>query len=210
MSGSSLQNLDPMDPQETRKNYDEIASWMLEQMDGSAYGLAALERALGFVGDGRFALDVGCGCEGRFLRVLLARGFRCTGLDVSEKMLALVAHRHPAASFVAGDVCTWPMPRRYDLITAWDSTFHLPVESQEPVLLKLCQGLAPDGVLLFTCGDGQMPGTISGEIGGKRFEYSSLGVAEYIRLLRLGGCAIQHLERDQYPLNHVYIIAKKF
>jgi len=198
-----------MDPQETGKHYDDIASWWLEQMQGSSYGLAALERALRFIGTGRVALDVGCGCEGRFLGLLLARGFDCTGLDISEKMLVLAAQRHPAASFASGDICTWRLPRRYDLITAWDSTFHLPLESQEPVLLKLCEGLTPDGVLLFTCGDAEKPGTIQGAFGGRQFEYSSLGVPEYIRLLRFGGCAVQHLERDQHPLNHVSIIAKK-
>ncbi|MDF0675354.1 MAG: hypothetical protein P0120_13605 [Nitrospira sp.] len=69
--------------------------------------------------------------------------------------------------------------------------------------------MTPDGVLLFTCGDGKEPGCIQGEFGGKRFEYSSLGVAEFVRLLHHGGCTIQHLEHDQYPLNHVYIVAKK-
>jgi SAM-dependent methyltransferase len=198
-----------MDPQETRKNYDQIASWWLKEMQGSTYGIAALERALRFVGDGRFALDVGCGCEGRFFRMLLGHGFNYTGLDISEEMVALAAQRHPTVSFAAGDICTWPLPRPYDLITDWDSLFHLPLESQEPVLLKLCQGLAPDGVMLFTCGDAKEAETIHGEFGGKRFEYSSLGVPEYVRLLRLGGCTVQHLERDQHPLNHVYIIAKK-
>lgn len=74
---------------------------------------------------------------------------------------------------------------------------------------KLCKGLSPDSVLLFTCGDGKEPGSIQGEFGGKQFEYSSLGVSEFVRILRQGGCAIQHLERDQHPLNHVYIVVKK-
>ncbi|MBS0181373.1 MAG: class I SAM-dependent methyltransferase [Nitrospira sp.] len=198
-----------MDPTQTARNYDAIASWWLQQMKDSTYGLAALERAITSVGAGRYALDVGCGCEGRFLRTLLERGFDCSGLDISREMIALAKQRYSEASFVVGDICGWPLPRRYDLITAWDSTFHLPLENQEPVLLKLCEGLSPDGVLLFTCGDGKEPGSIQGEFGGKRFEYSSLGVSEFVRILSLGGCAIQHLERDQYPLNHVYIVAKK-
>ena len=47
-------------------------------------------------------------------------------------------------------------------------------------LKKLCNGLSPDGVLLFTCGDGKEAGSVQGEFGGKRFEYSSLGVVEFI------------------------------
>ena len=196
-----------MDPKDTAKNYDTIASWWLEQMRGSTYGVAALERSLKFVEDRGHALDVGCGCEGRFMKILLERGFRCTGLDISEAMIALAGARYPGADFLAGDMCTWPLPRKYDLIMAWDSTFHLPLESHEPVLLKLCDGLSKNGVLLFTCGDGQ--GNVEGEFGGKRFEYSSLGVPESIRLLWRFGCAVQHVEYDQYPENHVYLIAKK-
>lgn len=177
-----------MNPKETGKNYDALASWWLEQMKDSTYGVAALERALMFVTSGRHALDVGCGCEGRFIRILQEGGFHCTGLDISEAMIALAAQRYPDADLVVSDICAWPLPRQYDVITAWDSTFHLPLESHEPVLLKLCHGLTKNGVILFTCGDTKEPGSIQGEF---------------------GGCAIQHLERDQHPLNHVYIVAQK-
>ncbi|MDN5942111.1 MAG: class I SAM-dependent methyltransferase [Nitrospira sp.] len=196
-----------MNPKETGKNYDAMASWWLEQMKESTYGITALERALKFVENRHHALDVGCGCEGRFIRILQERGFQCTGLDVSEAMVALATIRYPNADFSVGDMCTWQLPRKYDLITAWDSTFHLPLESHEPVLLKLCDGLSKNGVLLFTCGEGR--GTVQGAFGGKQFEYSSVGVPEFIRLLWRFGCTIQHVEYDQYPENHIYLIARK-
>ncbi|MCC6966160.1 MAG: class I SAM-dependent methyltransferase [Nitrospira sp.] len=199
-----------MDPRQTEKNYDALASWWLEQMKESTYGLAALERALMFVEQGaRQALDIGCGCEGRFLKMLMERGFHCAGLDISREMIATAMKRYPTVDFAVGDMCTWPLPRQYDLITAWDSAFHLPLESHEPVLAKLCEGLSQDGVLLLTCGGGEEPGSIQGEFGGKRFEYSSLGIPQFARLLWRFGCAIRHMEYDQYPENHVYIIAKK-
>ncbi len=140
-----------MDPKETGKNYDAMASWWLEQMKESTYGVAALERALKFVEKRCHALDVGCGCEGRFIRILQKCGFQCAGLDISEAMVALATTRYPDADFSAGDICSWQLPRKYDLITAWDSTFHLPLESHEPVLLKLCDGLSKNGVILFSC-----------------------------------------------------------
>jgi SAM-dependent methyltransferase len=198
-----------MDSKETGKHYDAIASWWLDQMKDSTYGVAALARALTYVGRGREALDVGCGCEGRFIKILLDRGYRCTGLDISSEMIALAAQRHPSAEFAIGDICTWQLPRTYDVITVWDSTFHLPLEQHEPVLLKLCDGLAKNGVLLVTAGGGDEPGTIQGEFGGKRFEYSTLGVPESVRLLWRFGCSVRHLEYDQYPENHVYLIARK-
>src|SRR5215204_3992333 len=95
-----------MDPMETGRNYDAIASWWLDQMKGSTYGILALERALTCMENGRQALDVGCGCEGRFIRTLLERGFQCTGLDISREMVALATKRYPKADFVLGDICT--------------------------------------------------------------------------------------------------------
>jgi SAM-dependent methyltransferase len=198
-----------MDPKETGKNYDAVASWWLEQMKDSTYGIAALEHALRFLQNRRYALDVGCGCEGRFLKILLERGFHCTGLDISGEMVALARQRYPNVEFMVADMCAWRLPRKYDLITAWDSMFHLPLESHEPVLLKLCDGLSKNGVLLFTCGGGEGPGVAQGEFGGKRFEYSSVGVPGFTRLLWRFGCGIQHIEYDQYPENHVFIVARK-
>ncbi|HEU4683605.1 MAG TPA: class I SAM-dependent methyltransferase [Nitrospira sp.] len=198
-----------MDPAQTGRQYDAIASWWLDQMTGSTYGVAALERALQFVGPGRRALDVGCGCEGRYLRILLERGVLCTGVDVSREMIALAATRHPTVRFELADIAAWTLPHQYDLITAWDSTFHLPLQAQEPVLEKLCTGLTKQGVLLFTCGDTNEPGTVQGGFGGRRFEYSSLGVREYVRLLWRFDCTVRHIEYDQMPADHVYLIARK-
>ena len=198
-----------MDPEDTSKQYDRVASWWLGQMDGSSYGLAALERALQFVTTGGNALDVGCGCEGRFLRLLVERNFHCSGLDISEQMIAIAAERLPGVTFIRNDICSWQLPKKYELIVAWDSTFHLPLKNQEPVLRKLCDGLVEGGILLFSCGGGEQPGEIQGEFGGQRFEYSTLGIPEYLRVLSQSSCSIQHLEYDQFPENHVYIIAKK-
>ncbi len=49
-------------------------------------------------------LDVGCG-TGAFLAVMLEQGFHVTGIDTSEKMLAVAKRRvkHPHARFVTGD-----------------------------------------------------------------------------------------------------------
>jgi len=154
-------------------------------------------------------LDVGCGSSGRFIEVLLQHGFTPSGLDISTEMIDLAQQRHPGVTFYAADICTWPLPQTYDLITAWDSTFHLPLSEQQPVLQKMCEGLNPQGILLFTCGGGSGPQQISGGFEGQTFDYSTLGVNEFLRLLMEYGCTCNHLEYDQYPENHVYIIAQK-
>lgn len=198
-----------MKPEETGSHYDRLALWWQQQHIHSTYGIAALERAIRFEENGSTALDVGCGSSGRFIEVLIKHGFTPTGVDISPEMIALAGQRHPGVTFYTVDICTWELPQTYDLIAAWDSTFHLPIAEQEPVLRKMCAGLNPNGVLLFTCGGGMGPGEISGGFQGQKFDYSTLGVDEFLRLLVELGCSCKHLEYDQYPENHVVIIAQK-
>lgn len=196
-----------MHPREIAAHYDALALWYQGNV-GAQYGVAQLERALRFAAGRGSALDVGCGSEGRFLGILRRGGFRAEGLDISGNMIALARGRYPELVFHHADIRAWEPPRAYDFISAWDSTFHLPLESQEPVLRKLCGALSPGGVLLFTCG-GTERGEIIGSFGGRTFGYSTLGVNEFLRLLASFGCDCLHVEYDQYPESHVSLIARK-
>jgi SAM-dependent methyltransferase len=198
-----------MKPDETGLHYDHLALWWQQKHVTSSYGIAALERAIGFVVHRRSALDIGCGSSGRFIHILVKKGFTPEGMDISPGMIALARQLHPNVTFHVEDICSWQFPQHYDLITAWDSTFHLPLPEQAPVLQKMCAGLNPQGVLLFTCGGGSGPGELSGGVEGETFDYSTLGVNEFLRLLSEYGCTCRHLEYDQHPENHVVIIAQK-
>jgi SAM-dependent methyltransferase len=198
-----------MKPEETGSHYNRIALWWQQRHIESTYGIAALERAIHFTEIGSTALDIGCGSSGRFIEVMLKNSFTPTGIDISPEMISLARERHPAVTFYAEDICTWHLPQKYDLISAWDSTFHLPLAEQEPVLKKMCDGLNSKGVVLFTCGGTGKPEEISGGFQGETFDYSTLGVNEFLRLLIEFGCICKHVEYDQYPENHVYIIAQK-
>lgn len=198
-----------MHPNDIATRYDRIAQWWQVQHQASLYGVAQLERAIQFVSQPQLALDVGCGSSGRLIRVLSEHGFQVEGLDVSEAMIGLAQQLHPDVTFYRADICDWHPPKGYSLIVAWDSTFHLPLALQEPVTIKLCDALEPGGVLLFTCGGGYEPGEVSGAFAGQDFEYSTLGVNAFLKILDQCGCTCLHLEYDQHPENHVYIIARR-
>lgn len=203
-----------MHPQDTADRYNRLAQWWQTQHQHSQYGIAQLERAIQFTSQKPapqkpFALDVGCGSSGRLMQVLSEHGFEAEGLDISEEMICLAQQLHPHLTFYAEDICTWTPPQAYSLIVAWDSTFHLPLDRQEPVTRKLCNALEPGGVLLFTCGGKDQPGEISGSFEGQDFDYSTLGVNAFLKILMEQHCTCLHLEYDQYPERHVYIIARK-
>lgn len=198
-----------MEPQQTAARYDQLAGWWQTQHQNSSYGIAALDRAIQFVATRGCALDVGCGSSGRFVNSFVNHGFQAEGVDISREMINFAQRLHPAVTFYTADICEWLPPNLYSLITAWDSTFHLPLAMQEPVLKKLCAALEANGVLLFTCGGGHTSATITGSFAGQDFAYSTLGVDAFLQILQAHDCTCRHLEYDQYPENHVTIIAQK-
>jgi SAM-dependent methyltransferase len=198
-----------MHPKDTATRYDRIALWWQTQHQDSLYGIAQLEQAIKLTPKKHLALDIGCGSSGRYIKILNKHGFVVEGLDISEEMIDLAKQLHPDIIFYREDICCWTPPKPYSLIVAWDSTFHLPLDMQEPVTKKLCDALEPDGVLMFTCGGGYRQGEVSGTFQGQDFEYSTLGVNAFLKILTEHHCTCLHLEYDQYPENHVYIIAQK-
>ncbi len=195
-----------MSPQEIGLAYDRIADWWRERMLHSTAGLTWLDRALSHCGRGGSALDVGCG-YGRLLSGIEAAGLHYVGIEISDQMLRLARSGHPRACFMKADVRHWCPPGPYELILAWDSTFHLPLGDQEAVHRRLCRWLAPGGLLLFTAGGVQ--GEVIGQMRGEDFYYSSLPDAQYLRILNEEGCRCILLERDQFPLDHIVVIAVK-
>ncbi|GAA6153651.1 class I SAM-dependent methyltransferase [Pseudoteredinibacter isoporae] len=201
-----------MDPQELGRKYDKIAQWWHDRHQDSEYGVTQCERALRYAVDredfqGGEALDIGCGAGGRLVRALEEKGFSITGLDVSVEMIKLASAQHPEHNFYHQDICDWQVDKNYDFILAWDSLFCLPYEQQEPVLEKLCSCLSPGGVFVYTLGDGD--GWHTDTWLEDEFYYSSIGIEKNIQCLLTQGMAIKHVELDQYPEKHVYIIASK-
>lgn len=198
-----------MHPEDTAARYDRIAQWWQTHHQDSLYGIAQLERAIKFAPKKHLAIDIGCGSSGRFVKVLSEYGFQVEGLDISAEMIDLAKQLHPDITFYREDICCWSPSKSYSLVVAWDSTFHLPLDRQELVVKKLCDALEGHGVLMFTCGGGYKQSEVSGTFQGQNFEYSTLGVNAFLKILNEQHCTCLHLEYDQYPENHVYIIAQK-
>ena|SRR5579862_3660913 len=197
-----------MQPNEIGNSYDAIAhKWQEPHI--ATNGIFQLERAIQFAKTRGHALDIGCGSSGRFFDLLLKHGFQVEGIDVSQKMVALARQRHPHVSIHQADICTWTLPRKYDFISAWDSIWHLPLREQEPVLRKICAALSPNGVFIFTTGGLDAPGEKSDSCMGPPMYYSVLGIPKTQEVLAQSGCVCRHLEYDQYPEQHLYVIAQK-
>ena len=197
-----------MQPNEIATSYDSIAHQWLEP-HLTTNGIRQHEQALRFRPRGGRALDVGCGCNGRFLRLLEHHNYEVEGLDVSAQMIALAKTRTPTATFYHADVCEWLPTQPYDFITAWDSIWHVPLECSENVLRKLCGALSPGGVFIWTMGGLDGPEEKRDSSMGPPIYYSVLGIPKTLQTLSEAGCVCRHLEYDQWPEKHVFMIAQK-
>ena len=198
-----------MNPQQTAKSYDKLAShWNGDEFNRSN-GIAQHKRAFRFTGRKQNAIDVGCGSSGRIIDLLISEGFEAEGLDISPEMIRLAKHRHPDVIFYLADICGWDFPKKYDFISAWDSIWHVPLAEQEGILKKLCDGLSQGGILIFTSGGLDQPGDVTNPCMGEPLYHAALGIPRLLEIVFEQGCICRHLEYDQHPELHLYLIVQK-
>ncbi len=197
-----------MDPENLGKAYNKIAEWWTNtQLKNLEYGMEYICKAMGFSKENSKFLDIGCGGTGRVISEALKHNFQITGIDVSSEMIKLAKTKHPDITFINEDFIKWETTCKYDLIIAWDSTFHAPMHLQEDVTIKMCSLLNPEGILLFT--SGAYAGEASGKMVGVLFEYGTIGYRGYLDVIEQMGCKIILIEEDQYPSGHLVIICQK-
>jgi SAM-dependent methyltransferase len=199
-----------MTPQQVAQSYDQIASIWNSDGFHRANGIPQHERAIRFCADKqtRTAIDIGCGSSGRIIDLLLKQGFEVEGLDISTEMLNLAKQRHPEVTFHQADICTWEFPQKYDFISAWDSIWHAPLAEHEKILRKLCDALNGGGVLIFTSGGVDQPGDTTNPCEGQPMYHAALGIPKLLDVISQQGCICRHLEYDQHPELHVYLIVQ--
>jgi len=133
--------------------YDDFA-WFYNRYWSEEFHSAAfpiLERIwLDRLPAGAHILDVCCG-TGYLAALLTARGWRVTGLDVSQEMLVYARANAPAAKFVVADAASFRLPGACDAaVSTFDSLNHL----LEPAALdaafrNIAGALRPGGLLVF-------------------------------------------------------------
>ncbi len=198
-----------MTPDQIANSYDELADhWNSDEFPRSN-GIEQHERAIAFVEERGAALDVGCGSSGRVIDLLTNNGFNAEGIDVSPRMIELARRRHPGVEFHLADIRDWTFARTYDFISAWDSIWHVPLADQEPVLTKILQGLNRGGVCIFTTGGVDAAEEKTDSAMGPPMYYGVLGLTRTLEVISANHCVCRHLEYDQYPEQHVFVIAQR-
>lgn len=198
-----------MKPKQIGEAYDQITHlWQRKEFDRNN-GIEQHKKALAFVENKVTALDIGCGCTGRLMDLLIANGFVTTGLDISTEMITLARKYHPEVNFIHNDICKIELQDKFDFITAWDSIWHIPLSEQRAVITKVINMLNVGGVFIFSFGATASADEQCDDTMGTMVYYSTLGTHGFLSLFIELGCVIRHLEFDQYPDIHSYMIIEK-
>lgn len=191
--------------------YDQLAERWSDEHFSKVDGVAQYKRALAFLGACTvgWALNVGCGCNTRFNALVRDHGLQLEGIDISPRMVALARGADPSVTVHVADVCSWAPTRKYKLISAWDSIWHVPLTAQHAVMLKLMSALEPSGIFLFTAGGLDEPNEHWDSTMGPPVYYSTLGISGLLAAIDEAGCICRHLEFDQYPQKHLCVIVQR-
>lgn len=191
--------------------YDLIADRWSDAAFNPTNGVAQHRHALKFLADPApgWVLNVGCGCNTRFNPLFRAAGLEIEGIDLSGRMVELARAADPAVVLHHADICSWPLPRAYRFISAWDSIWHVRLTQQRALLLKLMAALEPGGVLLFTAGGLDRPGEHTDASMGPEVYYATLGIPALLAVIAESGCLLRHFEFDQHPHSHLCVAVAK-
>src|SRR5690606_35147254 len=115
----------------------------------------------------------------------IAQGLRVTGIDGAAAMIDLCRARFPDHTWAVDDMRTLEMGKRFDIVIAWHSFFHLTADEQRAMFPRFAAHLRDGGVLVFTSGSDE---SVSwGEMQGHKIHHASLSPAQYRSLAALHG-----------------------
>ncbi len=101
---------------------------------------------------GNELLDMGCG--GGHHDLLLKNDFRITGVDKNGKMLEFARRRNPEIQYHPGDMRTFQLQRKFDVVMAMDMImYNRTYADMEKTLTNFSGHLRPGGVMIFTLED---------------------------------------------------------
>jgi trans-aconitate methyltransferase len=144
-----------------------------------------LDRFLALLPRGGTILDLGCGSGEPIARYFIKAGFRLTGADSSQNMIALCRQRFPLERWIVADMRSLSLDEKFNGVLAWDSFFHLRAEDQRKMFPIFSSHAVPGAALMFT--SGPHADVAMGEYQGEPLYHASLDPAEYRALLAGNG-----------------------
>lgn len=160
-------------------------------------------------------LDWGAGTGVPYDRWLVQQGFSVTGVDITEKHVALAKANVPMAEFVLGDFSRMDFGQEtYHGLLSLYAIFHIPRSEHGELLRKAYRLLKPGGILLATFGvraTGEID-TEDGWCGGPQMAWSHHDADTNLRMVRECGFALLYVADESQAGSdeqHLWVLARK-
>jgi len=152
-------------------------------------------------------LDLGCGAGEPIARYFIEQGFRVTGVDASQAMIAKCQDRFPSQTWMVRDMRMLDLGFGFDGIIAWDSFFHLTQHDQRRMFSIFRRHARPNAPVMFTSGPGR--GEAIGSYKGEPLFHASFDPDEYRALLHEHGFeVVLHVAEDPECGRHTVWLAR--
>jgi ubiquinone/menaquinone biosynthesis C-methylase UbiE len=173
-----------------------------------------LDVAMSKLPEGARILDLGCGPGVPYTKYMSEK-FDTTAVDFSKEQIKLAKINAPRARYTYSDFSDLEFPKgTFDLITAFYSLIHVPVEEQPLIIQKAFDYLKKGGFFLTTLGYREWEGEEKNWLGSKEtMLWSHLGGEEGLKMVENAGFEVVEtkIERDQDSVEgmHLAVLAKK-
>ncbi|MGI9370303.1 MAG: class I SAM-dependent DNA methyltransferase [Ruegeria sp.] len=196
------------DPNDTHAVYERQATEYDKRRSKALFEARWLARFTAGLKPGDHVLDLGCGTGDPIARWFMAEGFKVTGVDFSEAMLAIARDRWPDRDWRCVDMREFELDRKFDGIIAWNSFFHLTEDEQKACITRMAHHLHTGGMLMLTVGS--RASEVSGTVGAEHVYHASLSPASYAVCLEENGLQLTgFLAEDPETQSHTVLMARK-
>jgi SAM-dependent methyltransferase len=158
-------------------------------------------------------LELGCGAGLPTTR-LLAERFTVTGVDISERQIALARANVPDATFIQGDMTAIDFDlAAFESVCAFYAITHVPREEHATLLRKIAGWLRPGGLFVASFSNGGGSDGIEDDFLGAPMFFSGYDAAANVRLVQEAGFDIISAipETDEefgHPTTFLWIVAR--
>lgn len=130
-----------------KDTYNKIAKDWVKDHDADTWWQEGTDYFLSLLPSKARVLDVGCG-GGIKTNYIAEKGFDATGIDFSEKMIALAREHYPGVGFAVLDMYeAGTLSEKYDGIFLQAALLHIPKSDVLTVLTGVSMLLSPEGLL---------------------------------------------------------------
>jgi 2-polyprenyl-3-methyl-5-hydroxy-6-metoxy-1,4-benzoquinol methylase len=133
--------------QSLKDTYNRIAQDWDKDHSTNTWWIAGTEKFCAYLKPGATILDAGC-AGGMKTEYLDKKGFKVTGIDLSEKMIEIAKARMPQGNFFVADLLEpLKLDQKFDAVFVQAVLLHIPKGKIREVLANLLSVLNPGGII---------------------------------------------------------------